>query len=114
MRRETKNILFLFTFMFSLLIGRTDYVNFSKSLLTEISSKLSKPSIEGKLLAEQHSMKRVLPNEMYVKSYLDFNRGMALNKDYIRKKFVDSPSQGSITTTNMNRNRDGPAPKNNN
>jgi hypothetical protein len=113
MKRQVNNLLFLFSFMFALLIGRTNYVQFGKSLLTEVHSKyvtFSKSHKEEKTIAEQNNYNKALPSETYVNAHQDFNDGKYINKNFISQRVAGGliNGDGAVITAATNHGRDGP------
>lgn len=113
MKRQVNNLLFLFGFMLALIIGRTNYVQFGQSLLTDVNSKLyaiSKTHKEGKILAEQNNYNKALPDEIFVNAHRSFMEGKYINKSFITQRvggLLETNPVAFIPST-TNHGRDGP------
>jgi hypothetical protein len=112
MKRQISNLLFLFGFMLALVIGRTNYVQFGRSLLTDVYSKLyavSKTYKEGQVVTEQNNYNKTLPNIAFIKAHQSFMEGEYINKDYITQRVAGLANDPGITiTATTNHGRDGP------
>jgi hypothetical protein len=113
MKRQINNLLFLLCFMLALIIGRTDYIHFGKSLLTNVYTKaitVSKHHYVGKQLAKQDNYRGALPSEVYVEARQSFMEGKYFNKSFIEQRVVGGliNSAGAIITATTNHGRDGP------
>src|SRR4030042_1384143 len=110
MKRQINNLLFLYSFIFALFMGRTNYVQVGRSLLANIDLKLSKSQTEGKFVAKQSNYNRALPNVAYINAHLSFMEGKYFNKNYIKQR-VGVPAgyyQHRVKTPTTNYGRDGP------
>jgi hypothetical protein len=109
MKRQVNNLLFLYTFVLALMLGRIDYMQFGRSLLANIDSKLSKPHKEGKIIVVQ-TTQRALPNVAFISAHQSFMRGEYINKGYITQR-VGVPAgyyQHRVKAPTTNYGRDGP------
>ena len=99
--------------MLALIIGKTHYVQFGRSLLADMNLKLvaiNKTHSEGKALAEQNNYSRTLPNIAYVNAHQSFMEGKCINKGYIKERVARDliNTSGIIITATANHGRDGP------
>lgn len=113
MKRQINNLLFLFSFMIALFIGRTDYVQFGRSLLAEVDFKLeafSKTNTKDIKVIEQNNYQTALPNEAYIQAHQSFMEGKYINKTLIVQRVAGGimSSPGAIITATTNHGRDGP------
>jgi len=110
MKRQINNLLFLFGFILALSVGRTDYVNFGRSMLANIDSKLSKTHEHTNKVAEQNNYKRALPAEAFLSAHQSFMEGKYINKSFGTKRIGPQPGhyQDLKTTPMTNYGRDGP------
>ena len=94
-------------------LGRTNYVQFGISVLTDVNLKLievSKTHKQNQQIAEQNNYQKALPNQAYIDAHQSFMEGKGINKAYIEQRVAayQMNNSGAIITATTNHGRDGP------